>query len=171
MDRRLDLIVALAFAAFGAFVCLQASTIDTGVMRDGVGPRAFFYGTGALIAAGGLWIAARRLRLWTVSGPEADDDYSDDEAGYPASAGRAFAIIGLSLAYAVLFNPLGYLFATPLYVGGVLFAFGKRSLLHLLVTPLLYTASSYLIFAQFLNVRLPVGPLTGLFRDLGWIIL
>jgi hypothetical protein len=34
-----------------------------------------------------------------------------------------------------------------------------------------FTAVFYVIFAQVLNVRIPVGPLTQLFRDLGWIYL
>jgi hypothetical protein len=34
-----------------------------------------------------------------------------------------------------------------------------------------FTVIFYIAFAQILNMSLPVGPFTALFRDLGWIIL
>jgi putative tricarboxylic transport membrane protein len=172
MDRRIDLALALAFAALGLLIVWQATGIKLGVMRDPVGPRAAFFVCGGGMAVGGLWIALRHvLALRSGAGTVAPNEGTEDTEGHPASLGRAAALIGLCLAYALLFQPLGYLLATPPFIVAALAVLGQRNWLVNVIVALAFTLVAYAVFKLGLGVRLPHGPLTGLFRELGWITL
>ncbi len=172
MDRRIDMAVALAFAALGLVIIWQATAIRTGMVRDPVGPRAAFYLCGGALALGGLLVALRQWRaLRRGEGAIGPEEGSADEPLFPASAWRAVALMACLIAYALLFEPLGYLLATPLFVAAALVVLGQRSRVGIGPTAVLFTLVTYLVFAQGLGVRMPVGPLTGLFRQLGWITL
>lgn len=171
MDRRMDVIVSAVFVAFGVFVIVHATGIKPGLYLDPIGPRAFFYGCGAIFVLGGLMNIAQRALAWRTSGPIVPSEGVDDEAGHPASFRRA-ALIGLaSLAYTASFGVAGYLLATPVYIVVCLSILKQRNVIANVVIAVVFTAVFYLTFATGLGVWLPVGPFTQLFRDLGWIIL
>jgi putative tricarboxylic transport membrane protein len=94
-----------------------------------------------------------------------------DTEGHPASFARAAALIGLCLLYAALFNPLGYLLATPLFILGALFVLDQRRWGANLIIAVVFTLVNYVVFARILGVRMSHGPLTDLFRSLGWITI
>jgi putative tricarboxylic transport membrane protein len=173
MDRRIDVAVALCFAAFGLFMMIHATGIKLGMAKDPVGPRAFFYGCGAVMFVGGVFLVAQRLRHWKAYGGRnlIPTEGTADEEGYPASATRAFAVAGASILYALSMPWLGYLLATPLFIMAALAILGHRRWTGMVALAVSFTVVFYVIFAQVLNVRIPVGPLTQLFRDLGWIYL
>ena len=172
MDLRIDTAVALAFAAFGLFVISQAMQIPTGVVRDPVGPRAAFYLCGGLLTIGGGFLALRNIsRMKRGRGPMVESEGSPDEGAYPASFLRAAALAALCLVYALLFVPLGYLLATPIFVLCALFILDQRGLRLNLLIALGFTAIAFVVFSYFLGVRMPFGPLTGPLRELGWITL
>lgn len=172
MDRRIDTAVALAFAALGLFMIWNAGNIRIGLYRDPVGPRMFFYICGAMLAGGGLFLALQRVRHWRLStNPMIASEGTADEDGYPASARRAFSLIGVNLAYVALLGPLGYLITTPIYIVASLHVLNQRNYAITATIGVVFTAFFYVIFAQVLNVRIGVGPLTDLFRTLGWINL
>jgi putative tricarboxylic transport membrane protein len=172
MDRRADIAVAAAFMALGLFIIWQATTIRLGMMRDPIGPRVAFYITGGTLALGGLVIILRSL--WSSrqrAGNRIPNEGVPDEADYPASTGRALAIMGCCIAYGLTFDLLGYLIATPLFIIAALAILGERHAGRIVLIALIFTAVTYVIFAQALGVRVPVGPLTGPFRALGLINL
>ncbi len=172
MDRRIDMAVALGFVLAGLLVIWQATLIKQGVMRDPVGPRAAFYLCGGIMALGGLWIVLRNwLAMRAGAGLLANNEGTEDTPGHPARFVRAAALAALCLAYALLFNPLGYLIATPLFLLSALFLMGQRHWGWNLAVAALFTLIAYLVFAKVLGVRMPHGPLTDLFRQLGWIRL
>jgi putative tricarboxylic transport membrane protein len=172
MDRRIDLAVAAAFMLAGLAIIWQAGLIKQGVMRDPVGPRAAFYLCGAIMVLGGAvtvlrqWLALRAgLGIWT------DTEGTADTEGHPAHFGRAAALAAVCIAYALLFQPLGYLLATPPFILVALAVMRQRRWGVNLVIAVLFTLVAYLVFAKALGVRMPHGPLTPLFRQLGWITL
>ena len=172
MDRRIDFAVALAFAAFGLFMIVEAAGIRQGMMRDPVGPRAAFYVCGGGIALGGLFIAARHVLAWRHgAGRWMAEEGAGDEPGVPASALPAFLLVAICFGYALVFQPLGYLLATPLFVMAALAVLRERHWGMMAGVAVGFTLVSYATFAQALGVRVPVGPLTGLFRELGWVVL
>jgi putative tricarboxylic transport membrane protein len=172
MDRRIDMAVALGFVLAGLLVIWQATLIKQGVMRDPVGPRAAFYLCGGIMALGGLWVALRNgLALRVGAGILGEAEGTEDTPGHPARFARAAALAGLCFGYALLFNPLGYLIATPLFLLAALRLMGQRQWGWNLLIAVVFTLLAYLVFAKVLGVRMPHGPLTDLFRQLGWITL
>jgi putative tricarboxylic transport membrane protein len=172
MDRRFDIMVALGFVALGLLIIWQATLIRSGIMRDPVGPRAAFYLCGGIMVAGGLvivcrhWLALRVGRGWLTA-----IEGTDDTAGYPATLKRAALLVGVCLCYAGLFEPLGYLLATPPFVMLALATLGERAWVRNALIAVGFTLAAYVVFAIGLDVRMPHGPLTGPFRALGWITL
>jgi putative tricarboxylic transport membrane protein len=172
MDRRIDIVLAAACALLGTVVILQAAGIRIGIPRDPLGPRTAFYVVGGVMVVGGVWVIARHLLKWSqASGHLVRNEGVGDEAGYPASGLRAWALMGLCAFYAFALGPVGFLIGTPIFLLAGLFLLGKREPVQMITISVVFTALTYLIFAEGLGVRLPVGPLTGLFRELGWITL
>jgi putative tricarboxylic transport membrane protein len=172
MDTRRDLVIALAVAALGAGIMWMTGSIRMGIARDLIGPRAIPYAIGTLLLAGGLVLSLRRLRFMNAgSGFVVPEEGTEDTPDYPASAGRVLFIMALSVAYVALLMPVGYLIATPPFVALTFVAMGERKAVYTVVIPLLWTLLTYLLFSQLLDVRMPVGPFTPLFRDLGLILL
>jgi putative tricarboxylic transport membrane protein len=172
MDRRIDIAVAAAFALLGLFMIWQAGLIREGMMRDPIGPRMAFYVCGGVLAIGGVAVIAGHLRRWSQQAHHlVRNEGTADEMDYPSSALRAWALIALVAVFAALFQPLGFLIATPLFIVGALAIMGKRNWVAMVVIAVIFATVTYVIFAQILSVRIPVGPFTPLFRQLGWINL
>jgi hypothetical protein len=172
MDRRVDIAVAAAFLFLGAFMIWGASEIKQGMVRDPIGPRAAFYVCGGVLVLGAVAVIVGHLRKWSLQASHAvRNEGTADEVGYPSSAWRVWGLMGLVGCFALLFERLGFLLSVPLFVFIALAALGKRNWVGMVIVAVIFTAVNYGIFAQVLNLRLPVGPLTQLFRDLGWITL
>jgi hypothetical protein len=71
------------------------------------------------------------------------------------------AAITLSAFYLVAFERLGYLLATPLYVGALLLVHGGASRRTLLTAPLLLSLAFYAAFRFGLLIPVPDGILEG----------
>ena len=172
MDTRIDLAVAALVAAFGFAVVAIALTIPDGLYRDAVGPRRVPIGVGILILLCGSVAAIRRARRMAATrGWRAEQDGTEDEPGHPASLVRALVVMALTAAYAASFQPIGYLISTPLYIAAALWAMRERRALKVATIAVVWTAVTYVLFAQVLGVRMPVGPLRTLFREWGLINL
>jgi len=168
MDTRRDLGVALGVVLLGLFVVYGAFKIEQGIYRDVVGSSSFPYALGILITFGGGVLALRRLRdLRADEGFLAPAEGTPDEGAHPASALRAASAMGATVAYILLLVPLGYLLATPIFVAMALVVMKERRPLVVGTTAILWTICSYVIFAQFLSVRLPLGPFEEWFRAIG----
>ena len=169
MDRRVDLAIAVSTALFGVLVLVVAQSIKPfGPVVDPLGPSTFPRILGTVLALSGAAIAIQRLRHWRAEpGHMVRNDGEPDEPTVPASATRAFVVMGLSVAYVLTMSMVGYVIGTPLYIGLALRTMGVRSPLALTLLAVGYTAITYLIFSQVVHVRLPLGPLQELFRGLG----
>lgn len=172
MDRRIDIAVAASFMLLGAFMIWGASEIKQGMMRDPIGPRMAFYVCGGILMLGAAAVILGHLRRWSLwPGHMVRNEGTADESGFPSSAFRVWSLIAFVVFFALAFEPLGFLLATPLFVFGALALLGKQNWPGMALTAVIFTALTYGIFGQVLSVRLPVGPFTQLFRDLGWITL
>jgi putative tricarboxylic transport membrane protein len=169
MDRRVDLAIAAAVAAFGVFVLVVARDIRPfGPVADPMGPAAFPQIVGVTLVLGGAALVCMRLLKWgRESSNLVPNDGEEDEADVPASAPRAFALMGASLAYAITMPTIGYVIGTVVYVTVALRLLKLQSWIVIGVIALIYMASTYLVFTQVVSVRLPVGPLLDFLRSLG----
>lgn len=140
-DRMLG---ALCLAAAGA-MAWAARDYTAAIAYEPVGPRAFPLLLAALIAACGAWLVAR------------PSPHAAVVAG--ARVRPLLVSIAAIVAYALLFQPLGFTVATALLAVPVGVAFGGRwrqSLLGGLGLGL----GLYLLFDRLLDVVLPVGVLS-----------
>jgi putative tricarboxylic transport membrane protein len=172
MDRRIDIAISVALLIFGAFVIFHARTIKAPIFVDPIGPRAFFYGCGIIFILGAVVNIVQRWRGWGLyPGNIVPAEGVEDEPGHPASFRRAALLAVVSLIYILTLRKVGYLIGTPLYIVAGLWVLEQRNWLLNIIVGLVFTVVFYIIFAQVLGVWLPVGPLTQLFRDLGWIYI
>ncbi len=169
MDRRIDLAIGIAVFLAGLGVLFVAHGIrPTGPVVDAIGPRAFPYMIGIFFLIGGSWTVLGRLRSWkSETGNFVESEGEPDEPDVPASALQSFAVIVASILYVLAMPRLGYPIATPLFVIAALKAMRMQSWLAIIVIALVYTAATYIIFAHYLRVDLPLGPLRDLFHSLG----
>ncbi|MBS3979438.1 MAG: tripartite tricarboxylate transporter TctB family protein [Rhodobacteraceae bacterium] len=168
MDKRVDLALALGTTLLGASTIWLATGFRIGNFPDPLTARGLPYILGGFMVVGGLVLAGRRFADWTqLPGHLVVSEGAEDELGHPASALCAGAVMACSFLWAALLHPIGYLLVTPLCIAGMLFAMKVRSTWQLILFPAGFTLVTWIIFAQALNVLLPLGPLAPLARRLG----
>ena len=170
MDKRVELVVLVAMIAFGAGVIYIASGFRLGSYPDPITTRGLAYFTGGYLIVAGLYLATRRLLTWSaIPGNYTLSEGNTDEKGHPASALRAFAIMGLSILWALTVMPIGFLIVTPLTLMAVVWLMNVRTPGKLIAFPLIFTLVTWLVFAEGLGIRLSYGIMTGLARSWGLI--
>lgn len=157
---RRDLAVATVLVLLGVAVIGLALRVEPGVQTDALGPRAFPLALGAAITACGLLLGAAAALgdRWTASAAvfveSADDDTSEGELPSPR---RLVAAVGVTAAYLVAFERLGYLLATPAYVMLILILQRGVRARALLAAPVLVTLALYAAFRFGLLIPVPDG--------------
>lgn len=165
---RREMAVAAFLVAFGGLVIALARQIGPGIPTDPLGPQAFPTALGAGIALCGLLLAGATLLFRGRGGPAVPltgVDPEEDavvEAG-PFSPARLVGAVVATAAYLAVFEPLGYLAATPLYVVAIMLIHGGAGRRVLLIAPILVTAALYATFRFGLLVPVPLGVLERFF--------
>jgi putative tricarboxylic transport membrane protein len=108
------------------------------------GTRLFPLVLGAIIA---LLSAIALLR------PERTDAPAGDRAG----ARRLWGTAAVLVAYALAFERLGFLVATPIAVGALLAGYGERRWAVIVGVSVGMTLATYVVFARWLGAPLPPG--------------
>jgi putative tricarboxylic transport membrane protein len=152
----------LAFAglllALGVFVLIDTSTIEIPKAASNVGPRFFPYAVGILLTAGAALVIVDILRGHHAS-PEEGELI---DPSLPMNVRRVLFLVGSIVAFAVLVDPLGYLFATAVTFFAVAVTLGARHYARLAVGSLLLALLIYLAFTRGLGIYLPPGVLEGI---------
>jgi hypothetical protein len=169
MDRRADVAVAFGVLLLGVFVLVAAQGVRPASIADPIGSRGAPNLVGAILVLGGLALILRRALRWRHERTIVPAEGMEDDRGVPpGSALRALAIWTAAVAYVLALPVAGYLLATPVFLGLVLWFFAIRSWM-LVAVPLGFTLPVFLAFTLFLNVRLPTGILDGVLRQLGLV--
>jgi putative tricarboxylic transport membrane protein len=139
----------LAVCLFFAWQSWQLSLSD----RLGPGPGFFPFWLSLLGAALAIALLAGAFRR-----------RNQDEAGQAllpggAAAGRVVAILGAVAGAALLLDPLGYRLTALLFLGALAPLLGARSPVVIGIVALTGSFGVYLVFNDWLDVILPVGPL------------
>ena len=143
-----DRILGVACVVGAAGMAWAAKDYVAPFSYEPVGARAFPWLLAALMAAGGAWLIVK---------PEADDKWL---AAVPLG-GLAAALIAI-IAYAFLFQRLGFTLATALMAVPLGMAFGG-SWLKSLIGGIGLGLVFYLLFDKLLDVVLPAGMLAFIF--------
>lgn len=131
--RRADLLIGLALLALAGVYYEQSLGIVRGFASDRLGP-AFFPRLLALVLA----VLAVTLVV---------------------RAGLFLTMLALLVAYALLLPRVGFVVATPVLLGAVIWLLGLRAWPALTGTALGITLALYFAFGRALHVLLPMGPL------------
>lgn len=146
--RRADFAIGLGLLAFAAFYFQQSFAITRGFASDRLGP-AFF----PRLLAGTLAALAITLIVRAVSGR------SDPTRPPPIRGGVFAGIMALTVVYALLMPRMGFVLATAVLLGVVIWLLGLRRLTVLAAAAVGMTLVLYVVFGRALHVLLPMGPL------------
>ncbi len=134
------------FAATWLLLCSVLAVVAWGFLPpfayEPVGPRAYPLLLLALMGAGALWILIK-------------PDTSRQHLGAHKTRRAAFCILTL-LAYALLFEPMGFVLSTALAAFALGLLFGGRPR-NCAIAGALLGASLYVLFDRLLDVPLPLG--------------
>jgi putative tricarboxylic transport membrane protein len=170
MNKRIDFIISLVVVATGVLTVYLASGFRVGSFPDPVTARGLPYFTGSYLIVAGLYLAVRRAMTWSlIPGDYTVSEGHEDEPDHPASAARAFTMMGLAVLWGVLLKPVGFLIVTPPIIGVMLWLMDVRKPSRLFGFSLIFTFVIWLAFSEVLGVVLPYGPLTALARSWGLI--
>lgn len=171
MDRRVDFGISVAVIGLGIFILVAAAMARLPTVKfDLIGPFGFARVVALVfIVAGTLLLVRQVLALRAGLPPEAVAQGNEDEAGYPASARRAGAMMAATIAYPVLMEPLGYILTSVAYVIVGLLIYNERNLRWGLPLALIYGFGTFWIFSILLRVPLPGGPVEQVLLALGLI--
>lgn len=150
-------LIAIGLLALGILVLLDALRVGRGTGFRPIGP-----GFMPTIVAVGLIVLAVALVLRTTFRPDTDlAEHIAAEAAatsWPTVGLVAVALVG----YALVLGPLGYILATTILVPVAARILGSRQTIRDVVVGLGMSAAVWLVFTEFLGVRLPAGLLAPL---------
>lgn len=170
MDRRVDVALAVCVVLLGIFVLVSAQGIRNASVPDPIGSRGAPDFVGVVLILGGFVLILRRLLSWrSESTYVLAEGVQDDPGVSPGSSSRPLLIWGSAMVYLLVMPTIGYLIATPLFLGAVLWLFQIRRSWLLIAVPMLATLGIASVFVLFLHVRLPTGLLDSLLRQIGFV--
>jgi putative tricarboxylic transport membrane protein len=141
-----DRLLGATAIAVAAMMLVFGYALKAPFAYEPVGPRAF-----PLIAAGMIALCGVILVL-------RPGEPSSEPAG---PIGALAALCGCLVGYALLFQPLGFVIATTIFMVPIAMIFGAKWWQGA-VTGVVLAVSSYLLFDRVLEVVLPVGPFGGI---------
>ncbi len=141
-----DRFLGLVAIALAAVMVIFGYGLQAPFAYEPVGPRAFPLMAAAAIAVCGIILVLKPGEANTEEG---------------SGISRPILILsGCLLAYALLFQPLGFVLSTTVLMVPIAMVFGA-SWWQGLITGAALAISSYLLFDKLLDVILPVGPFGG----------
>lgn len=157
-EERFASVALFLFAA--AYLAMALLGIPEPSVRQVLGPEAFPRVIGALmVLLAGLYV------LQTFRGAASEDEERAAVIGADEKLGTLFdfktvaTMLGLMLAYAFLFEPLGYPIATLLMFCTSVAVLDRRHWVRDLIIALFASFGLYFVFSFLLRVQLPAGPL------------
>lgn len=143
--------VVLAFAIF--YLIATFAIPPSSFTNAAVGPRAM-----PIVIGVGLALAAAALIVRGLRGSVEEDGVLQEETP-PQSPVRFAVIVGLLVAYILLFLPLGYVLSTFLFILGITMYLDRGHPVRNMIYALVFSLVVYFVFTELLGVALPRGPL------------
>jgi len=149
--RRLDQIAGLGLAAFSLVVCFVLIPAQIPEDRLGLSSRFFPRLSAVIIGGLGLILFFKALLSRGRAGRELIFRLSRAEAA------RAGLVFGLMIVYLILLHLIGFITATPLVLGTLLYYSGQRSGRVFWPTIILLPAAIFAFFEYGMKIILPRG--------------
>ena len=143
-----ELVIGLACIALGAAVFVAAGKLQQ--VKLGIGPGGFPKFIGLMLAVLGAAQTILALR-GGVAAPKLDVD--------KRAASLFIAAVAMAAAYVMLVETVGFLLLTPLLLLGMMYLFGARETVKMLLISVITTVCVWLLFTDVFMIFLPAGRL------------
>jgi putative tricarboxylic transport membrane protein len=153
--RKKDLCSSLFFFLFGVSFIIGSLSYPTWD-RYGPGPGFFPLLLGVLFSALSLLLLIRSVAR------QEEGDKKEGGSQFPIL--RAVVYLFVLFGFYFFFERLGFILTLFLFMSGVLYLFGRRSIRSSLSISVLATFFAYLVFVKLLSVPLPPGILKDVIR-------
>jgi len=108
--------------------------------------------------AGGLFICSLFLVIQSIiSKPKESDPPAPTLSPFDKGMQRLFVGVAIVIVYALCWEILGFLIATPLAMAGMMFLLGMRKPLTMILFSIGTTAVVYFAFRMILSIDVPLG--------------
>jgi len=141
-----ELVIGVACMALGISVFIAAGNLQT--VKLGIGPAGMPRFVAVLLMVLGL-----AQTLTAVFGGVKAPEFNVDKK----AASLFIAAVVMSFAYVLLVDMIGFLIMTPLLLIGLMYLFGERSIVKMLIIALITTGCIWLLFTKVFMIFLPVG--------------
>ena len=141
-----ELVIGLACIALGVAVFIAAGSLQT--VKLGIGPAGMPRFVAVLLMVLGLVQTVTAVSTG-VKAPEFNVDKK--------AASLFAAAVAMSVAYVLLVETFGFIILTPLLLIGLMFLFGERNIVKMLLIAAVTTACIWLLFTKVFLIFLPVG--------------
>ena len=152
--------VATVVILIGLFFIYQASTIKAS--KEAIGPQTMPMFLAIFLIIGGLWLA---FRAWRGKVGEVKEGYGFLES----DISRIFQIVGAGVLFVVLFWAVGYFVAVICTFIAMLYTFGVRSWLKMIVGAVVLAMIFQWLFMGIMLLNDPKGALIDLRPYTNWI--
>ena len=141
-------IIGMAFSAFAFFQTLSFRQF----LNVPVGPEFF-----PRRLAVGLFICSAALVLQSLSKKNKNDKTAPTISPLDKNMQRLLLGIAIILVYALCWEPVGFIIATPLTMFVIMLLLGFRKYLYMALFSLAATAIVFSVFSYVLNITMPLG--------------
>ncbi len=150
MADRVILVLIVLLAAVYFYATAQIPSLEIG---DPLGPKAFPRLLGIALLVTGAMLLVEILRARRVKKVPVEKPASVDHSHLPVIA----AVVAFSAVYLAVFEWLGYVLATAPYLLGLMAYFHRGKWLSNILTSVLFSVLSYVLFTRVLEVSLARG--------------
>ena len=155
----IDRIIVVCTVVLALLYFYGTSLIPSLQIGDPLGPKAFPYliGIGLLVSA--AWLLLETLQAGKADSAETQELADQADMG-PADHRHLLVIAGVVAwiaVYFALFEPVGFLLATPVALLGLMAYFNRNKWLANVSTSVLFPVGTYFLFSKVLGVNLAKG--------------
>ena len=141
-----ELVIGLACIVLGVVVFIAAGNLQQ--VRLGIGPSGFPKFIAVVLGILGLAQTVTAISCG-VQAPKFEMD--------KRAAGLFAAAVAMSVIYVMLVTQVGFLLLTPVLLIGMMFLFGERSIVKMLIIAVITTVCIWLLFTEVFMIFLPAG--------------
>lgn len=152
--------VSAAVLLIGLFFIFQAFTIETS--RESIGPRTMPLILAVSLAIGGIWLA---IRAYTGRAGDLKEGYGFLES----DVRRIFQVISCGILFVILFWGFGYFTALIFTLIAMLYTFGVRNWLAMIVGAIILAFAFQALFMGVMLLNDPKGALIDMRPYTNWI--
>lgn len=158
----IDRIIVVCTVVLALLYFYGASLIPSLQIGDPLGPKAFPYliGIGLLVSAAWLLLETLQAGKSGVADPPDLADQADQADRAPEDNRHLLVIAGVVAwiaFYFALFEPVGFLLATPVSLLGLMVYFNRNKWVANVLTSVLFPVGIYFLFSKVLGVNLAKG--------------